>query len=57
MVFSTEQLTSLTTAMNTAISNVVSVFVQCAPIMAAIAGVGFGIALVRGLFRRISNGD
>ncbi len=57
MVFSTEQLTSLTTAMNTAISNVVSVFVQCAPIMVAIAGVGFGIALVRGLFRRISNGD
>lgn len=56
-IFSSAQITSLTNAMQTAISNVVTVFVQVAPIMAAIAGVGFGIALIRGLFRRIGNGD
>lgn len=56
-MFTSAQLTSITDAMNTAISNVLSMFVSLTPIMAVIAGVGFGIALVRGLFRRIGNGD
>lgn len=56
-MFSTDQISAITTAMNTAISNVLSMFVSLTPIMAVIAGVGFGIALVRGLFRRIGNGD
>lgn len=56
-MFTADQLTSITNAMNTAISNVLSMFVSLTPIMAVIAGVGFGIALVRGLFRRIGNGD
>lgn len=56
-VFTSQQLTDITTAMNTAISNVLTMFVSLTPIMAVIAGVGFGIALVRGLFRRIGNGD
>lgn len=56
-VFTSAQLTDITTAMNTAITNVLSMFVSLTPIMAVIAGVGFGIALVRGLFRRIGNGD
>lgn len=56
-MFTAEQITSITTAMNTAITNVLNMFVSLTPIMAVIAGVGFGIALVRGLFRRIGNGD
>lgn len=56
-MFTSQQLTDITTAMNTAISNVLTMFVSLTPIMAVIAGVGFGIALVRGLFRRIGNGD
>jgi hypothetical protein len=56
-MFSNTQLDAITTSMNTAITNVLSMFVSLTPIMAVIAGVGFGIALVRGLFRRIGNGD
>lgn len=56
-VFTSQQITDITAAMNTAISNVLTMFVSLTPIMAVIAGVGFGIALVRGLFRRIGNGD
>lgn len=42
-VFTSAQLTSITEAMNTAITNVLSMFVSLTPIMAVIAGVGFGI--------------
>lgn len=56
-VFTAEQITSITTALTTAIDNVLSMFVSLLPVMALICGVGFGIALVRGLFRRIGNGD
>ncbi len=56
-LFSTEQITSITTALGTAIENVMTQFVALLPIMATIAAVGFGIALVRGLFNRVSNGN
>lgn len=55
-MFTAEQITSITTALNTAISNVLSMFVSLLPIMAVIAGVGFGIALVRGLFKKVGRG-
>lgn len=57
VIFSAEQITSITGSMNTAISSVIDVFVDLLPVMALIAGVGFGIALVRGLFNRVSNGN
>ena len=56
-LFTTEQITSITTALGTAIENVMTQFVALLPIMATIAAVGFGIALVRGLFNRVSNGN
>lgn len=55
-MFSTEQITSITTALNSAIENVLGVFVDLLPVMAIIAGVGFGIAFVRGLFNRVRKG-
>lgn len=56
-MFSAEQVSTISTNMGTAISNIVSTFVSLTPVMATIAGVGFGIAVVRGLFNRISNGN
>lgn len=55
-MFTTEHVTSISTALNTAITNVVGVFVDLLPAMAVIAGVGFGIALVRGLFNKVRKG-
>lgn len=55
-MFTAEQITSITTALNTAITNVLNMFVSLLPIMAVIAGVGFGIALVRGLFKKVGRG-
>lgn len=53
-MFSTEQITSIQTALGTAIQNVLSMFVDLLPIVAIISGVAFGIALVRGLFKKAS---
>ena len=55
-MFSTEQLTSITTALTTAIGNVMSMFVDLLPVVAIITGVGFGISLVMGLFKKSRNG-
>lgn len=55
-MFTAEQITSITTALNSAIENVLGVFVDLLPVMAVIAGVGFGIAFVRGLFNRVRKG-
>lgn len=53
-MFSTEQITSIQTALGTAITNVLSMFVDLLPIVAILSGVAFGIALVRGLFKKAS---
>lgn len=53
-MFSTEQITSIQTALGTAIENVLSMFVDLLPIVAILSGVAFGIALVRGLFKKAS---
>ena len=55
-LFTTEHITSITTALNTAITNVLDVFVDLLPVLAIIAGVGFGIAFVRGLFNKVRRG-
>lgn len=54
--FTAEQITSITTALSTAIDNVLGVFVNLLPVMALICGIGFGIALVKGLFKKIGRG-
>lgn len=53
-MFSTEQITSIQTSLGTAIENVLSMFVSLLPVMATIAGVAFGIALVRRSFKKTS---
>lgn len=53
-MFSTTQITDITTALNTAITNVLSMFVSLLPVVAILSGVAFGIALVRGLFKKAS---
>lgn len=53
-MFSTEQIGEITTALNTAITNVLSMFVDLLPIVAVLSGVAFGVALVRGLFKKAS---
>lgn len=55
-MFTVEQITSITTALNTAITNVLSMFVSLLPVLATIAGVAFGISLVRGLFKKVGRG-
>ena len=53
-MFTTEQITSISTALTTAINNVLAMFVQLLPIVAVLSGVAFGVALVRGLFKKAS---
>lgn len=53
-MFSSTQITDITTALNTAITNVLSMFVSLLPVVAILSGVAFGIALVRGLFKKAS---
>lgn len=55
-MFTSDQITSISTALNTAVSNVLSMFVALLPVVAIITGVGFGISLVMGLFSRTRHG-
>lgn len=55
-MFTSEQITSITAALTTAIGNVMSMFVDLLPVVAIITGVGFGISLVFGLFKKSRNG-
>lgn len=53
-MFTSTQITDITTALTSAINNVLSMFVQLLPIVAVLSGVAFGVALVRGLFKKAS---
>lgn len=50
--FTSGQITSITEAINTAITNVLNMFVSLVPLYATIAGVAFGIKLVQRLFNK-----
>lgn len=56
-MFSAEQTTSVNTALTSAASKVVDTFVSLTPTMAIVAGVGFGISIVMGLFARVSHAN
>lgn len=56
-MFSVEQTTSVNTALTSAASKVVDTFVSLTPTMAIVAGVGFGISIVMGLFARVSHAN
>ena len=53
-MFTSDQISSITTALTSAINNVLSMFVSLLPIVAVLSGVAFGVALVRGLFKKAS---
>lgn len=55
-MFTTEQVTSITTALTSAINNTLSMFVQLLPIAALICGVAFGIRMVRSYFNQAKRG-
>lgn len=55
-MFTTEMITDITTALTNTATNVLGIFIDLLPVMAIIAGVGFGIRFVRGLFNRTSRG-
>ena len=51
-VFSSDQITTISNAINTAITNVLNMFVSLVPLYAVIAGVAFGIKLVQRRFNK-----
>ena len=56
VMFTTQQVTDITTALTTAINNTLAMFVQLLPVAAMIAGVAFGIRMVRSYFKQAKNG-
>lgn len=55
-MFTSEQITSITAALTTAINNTLSMFVQLLPVAALICGVAFGIRMVRSYFSQAKKG-
>lgn len=55
-LFTTEMIADITTALTSTAQNVLGIFVDLLPVMAIIAGVGFGINFVRGLFAKTRKG-
>ena len=51
--FTTQQITDISNALQTAITNVLNMFVSLIPIFAIICGVAFGIRFVKGMFGRV----
>lgn len=56
-MFSAQQIESTNTALTSAATKVVETFVSLTPTMAIVAGVGFGISIVMGLFARVSHAN
>lgn len=54
--FTGDQITTISNAINTAISNVLNMFVSLIPLYAVIAGVSFGVKLVQKLFNKTGGG-
>lgn len=55
-LFTTEMITDITTALTSTAQNVLGIFIDLLPVMAIIAGVGFGIGFVRNLFNKTGKG-
>lgn len=55
-MFTTEMITDITTALTSTAQNVLGIFIDLLPVMAIIAGVGFGIRFVRNLFKKTESG-
>lgn len=55
-LFTAEMITEITTALTSVANNVLAIFIDLLPVMAIIAGVGFGIRFVLRLFSKTSRG-
>lgn len=55
--FGAEQITAITSALTSAINNIVNIYISLLPIFALICGVGFGIRFITKLFRQTKNGN
>ena len=51
--FSSDQVTTISNAINTAITNTINMFVSLVPLFAVICGAAFGIRFVKGLFSKV----
>lgn len=51
--FTSQQIENISNALQTAITNVLNMFVSLIPIFAIICGVAFGIKFVKGMFGRV----
>ena len=51
--FDAAQITAIQTALNSAITNTISMFVSLVPVFATICGVAFGIRFVKGMFGKV----
>lgn len=51
--FTAAQVTEISNALQTAITNVINMFVSLIPIFAIICGVAFGIKFVKSMFGRV----
>lgn len=51
--FDATQITAIQTALNTAITNTINMFVSLIPVFATICGVAFGIRFVKGMFGKV----
>lgn len=54
--WTSDMISNVTSALNSAISNTLQTFVALLPIFATICGVAFGIRFVRGLFSQVKKG-
>lgn len=51
--FTSDQVTTISNSINTAITNVINMFVSLIPLFAVICGAAFGIRFVKGLFGKV----
>lgn len=56
-MFDATAINTITTGLTSATTKVVETFVSLTPVMAIVAGVGFGISIVSGLFARVSHAN
>ena len=51
--FTSDQITQISNALNSAITNTINMFVSLVPVFAVICGVAFGIRFVKSMFGKV----
>lgn len=55
-LFTADMISDISSALTSTAQSVLGIFIDLLPVMAIIAGVGFGIRFVRGLFNKTKEG-